>query len=129
MSIPKQFQIFGHTYYVQFIDDLLLNEDRFGDYDPDLKLIRLQPPATIIKKREVEDEAGNKSIKDVEVIITADVVMETFYHELFHCIFDAINEYSLFKNERIVGNIGEALLQVNQCILNSSDLLYEYQKK
>lgn len=122
--IPKQFQIFGHIYKIRFVDDLFLREDIFGDYDPDTKEIRIQSPITITKQREITCD-GKKTYENVAFDITPEIVMETYYHETFHAIFDAINEHDLFDNEKIVGNIGEALLQINQ---TSHDCIYEYKQ-
>jgi hypothetical protein len=107
-----------------FSEDLFNKESIYGDYDPDMKLIRLQKPMKLIKKRDVIDEDGNKSIASVEFDLPSDVVIETFYHELTHCILDAINEHELFDNERLVGNISEALLQIMKCS-ETNEALYE----
>lgn len=128
IRIPKSFQIFGHDYKVVFEENLFNGECIYGDYDPDLKLIRLQKPMMLVKKREIVDENGNKSTGSVEFEITPDLVLETFYHELTHCILDAINEHDLFDNENLVGNFGESFLQIMKCI-DSGEALYEYKKR
>lgn len=126
MKIPTSFQIFAHTYTVVFDPDLFLKENIFGEFDADLKKIRLQTPMRIIKKRLIVDENEVESYEDVEFEITADVVMETFYHELTHCILEATNtKDEIYSDETLVGNFGQSLLQVMKCIEKEKSL-YEY---
>jgi len=114
MKIPNRFKIFSVEYTVVLQDDLFVTEYIYGDYNSDLKQLRLQSPATIHEERHVVDVNNNKKTIEYTFDITFDDVLNTYYHELFHCIFDAINESALYSNERLVSNIAAALVQINK---------------
>ena len=94
--------------------DLFHNESCYGQADEDVKRIRIQKKGSVTRQDEEdeEDDAGNKKINLVSVEITDEVLIETFYHELSHIIFDALGEYELSQNEKLVNMIGKAMLEV-----------------
>lgn len=106
-DIPSQFTLLGHTYKVEMVDDLYERESCYGSANPDLKLIQLQSLRTVIKRFE---EDGVETT--MEIPITNAVVVETFFHELFHLIFEAIGEEKMFEDERLVNMMGKAFLEI-----------------
>lgn len=110
--IPKEFTLFGHRYTVIIEDDLFKREECYGEADEDAKTIRIQKIGTVIRSDEYKDENGEKKITPVSVVITGEVLLETFYHELCHIIFDALGEYELSMNEKLVNMMGKSFLEV-----------------
>ena len=107
LKIPSNFILLGHKYSVVLLDDLFENESCYGDADEDLKRIRLQTP----KKVKRFHEENGKNIES-EMEITDNMVIETFFHEVSHIIYDAIGENELSENERLVNMMGKAWLEI-----------------
>lgn len=105
---PKSFTLFGHKYRIQFVSDLYHTDDAFGYYDDDTKLIRIQ--STGILKKDVEVRPG--VFETLEFEVTDELAVESFFHELSHAILDAIEENDLSVNEKLVGLMGKALLEI-----------------
>lgn len=107
LQIPNQFTLFGHRYTVVFDKDLYEKEGCYGTADDDFKLIRLQPPGEVLKR--YEDDGV---MKEEKFVITDNVVIETFFHEVNHIILDAIGENQLSENEKFVNMLGKAWLEI-----------------
>jgi hypothetical protein len=105
--IPKEFTLFGSKYIVTIEDKLFETESCYGTADDDLKRIRLQKvgPAT-----RISEEDGVKH--EANIIVTDEVLIETFYHELCHIILDALGEEELSLNEKFVNMLGKSFLEV-----------------
>lgn len=110
--IPKEFTLFGHRYTVIIEDDLFKREECYGEADEDAKTIRIQKIGTVFRMDEYEGKDGENKINPVSVVITSEVLLETFYHELCHIIFDALGEYELSMNEKLVNMMGKSFLEV-----------------
>jgi hypothetical protein len=107
-QIPTEFVLFGNRFIVSLVPDLLKTEHIYGDANSDQRLIRLQPSGkTLIQ---IVDESGTNSFFPIEV--SKEIVIETFYHELFHIILDSIGESELSANEKFVNLIGKSMLEV-----------------
>lgn len=102
IKIPSKFQIFGHTYNVQFDDNLINERQAWGEYHSLTKTIMLQSS----KRITIDSYDG-----DYEYEISENELEETFIHELTHAIFEAIGEDKLSSNERVVGTFSKALHQ------------------
>lgn len=103
--IPKSFNLFGHEYNVLMCDDLFNAKGFYGSADDDLKTILIQKAGKVHKHDIDEDE-------DIYFEITDKTVVETFYHELVHIIFDAIGETKLSENEALVNMVSKAMLEI-----------------
>ena len=79
--IPKEFTLFGSKYSVSIENDLYEKEKCYGIADVDVRTIKIQAPGWITK---VYEEGSIK--KSVPMEVTDEIVIETFYHELFHII-------------------------------------------
>lgn len=110
--IPKEFTLFGHRYTVIIEDDLFKREECYGEADEDAKTIRIQKLGNVTRMDAYDDENGETKLKPVAVVITSEVLLETFYHELCHIIFDALGEYELSTNEKLVNMLGKSFLEV-----------------
>lgn len=92
MKLPKSFKLFASEYKV-VIDNKEVNAaDSLGLLSIDNKKLSL---AT---KQDGED-------------LPYDTILDTFYHEIMHAMFFAINERDLAKNEKIVDILGKLLRQ------------------
>jgi hypothetical protein len=105
---PKSFTLLGHKYRIKFVSDLYHKEDAYGYYDDDTKLIRIQSTGSLQKSVEI----GGGKTEMVEFVVTDEAVIEAFFHELMHAILDALEESTLSENERFVGLMGKALLEI-----------------
>jgi hypothetical protein len=105
--IPKEFTLFGSKYVVVIEDDLFSKEDCYGFADDDMKKIKLQKKGIATK---IKEENGVKTESQIDV--TDEVIIETFYHELCHIIFDALGEEELSANEKLVNMMGKAFLEI-----------------
>lgn len=90
-------------------DELFNKESCYGQADDDIKRIRIQKKGVVTRMDEDED---SKESKPTLVEITDAVLVETFYHELCHIIFDALGEYELSQNEKLVNMMGKSFLEV-----------------
>lgn len=106
-KIPKDFILFGSKYFVSLEKDLYEKENCYGISDSDARTIKIQAKGTV--KKEFEED-GIKKSSIVE--ITDETIVETFYHELFHIILDAIGEDILSENEKFVNIMGKAMLEI-----------------
>ena len=106
--IPKEFTLFGHKYSVVLEDDLFSKQDCYGMADDDTKIINIQKCGNFVKIRTGDLE--NKSA--VEVKVTDEVMIETFYHELIHIILYALGEDDLSEKEKFVNMLGKAMLEI-----------------
>lgn len=106
-KIPSEFVLFGHKYTVLLQKDLFEKEDCYGDADEDLKRIRIQDVGKI---KRIHEEDGKKI--EVEIEITENTVLETFFHEVTHIIYDAIGDTDLSSNETLVNITGKAWLEI-----------------
>lgn len=107
--IPEEFQLFGHVYRVEMVDDFYEKEDCYGEADPDNKIIRLQKIGSV--KIKTRDKRTNKK-KECIVNITHDDVLETFFHELTHIILASMEERQLYANEKFVSLFSRSLHQI-----------------
>jgi hypothetical protein len=107
--IPKEFTLFGHRYSVIIDDQLFTRDNCYGQADDDARHIKIQKKGTVSRKDDVEEGEAEKF---TSIEITDEVILETFYHELTHIIFDALGEYKLSQKERLVNMIGKAMLEV-----------------
>lgn len=105
--VPKEFTLFGHKYTIVFRDDLLEKEHCYGNFDEDLKVIEIQRIGMAKKVAEVD---GEKVLVDVNV--TEKTFIETFFHEVVHCMLEASGEEKLSENERFVNMMGKCLLEI-----------------
>lgn len=106
-KIPKEFTLFGHRYTVEFQKDLFEKSQCYGTADEDLKKIVLQSKGQV--KKTIKE--NGKQISEV-LDITDEIILETYYHELMHIIFDSIGHEKLSQNEALVNMIGKSLLEV-----------------
>jgi hypothetical protein len=90
--VPKSFKLAGHCFTVKFVDDeemtKLAGIEAYGLFRPGELTIYLQHPTKHVKKS---------------------VVLQTFYHELFHAIFWVANHQ--WTNEKLVDQCGHLLHQ------------------
>lgn len=107
LNIPQKFTLLGHQYTVVIKKDLFETESCYGNADEDLKLIQLQDVGVV--KRKYEE---NGRLVENEVIITKEMVIETFFHEVMHIILDASGEEELSENEKFVNIMGKAWLEI-----------------
>jgi hypothetical protein len=110
-KIPKRFSLLGHEYSVEIVKDLYENHDCYGDADPELKRIRLQSTGTVIRNIK-----GTKKTPDlkVEVTITTEDQVETFFHEIIHIVLYSIGEEKLYRDERFVSLLGRCLMEIEK---------------
>lgn len=111
-KIPSSFVLFGNKYEVKFCDNLYEEEACYGTADENKKLIRLQSKSKIFdicKIVNISEET--REVKEY-FNLTDEKVVETFYHELVHIIFDSMGEESLSENEKLVNMIAKALLEI-----------------
>lgn len=108
-KIPTSFTLMGHRYTVEMCDRLYEDEASYGIFDDDLKKILLQPKKTVKRL-----DSGVDIINNTNFEITSETVVESYYHEVVHAIFEAIGEDRLSANERLVNMMGKALLEIYQ---------------
>lgn len=107
INIPKEFTLFGHKYNVVIKKDLFETEGCYGDADEDLKEIRLQDVGEVVKK--IEEDGRQVELR---MTITENTMIETFFHEIAHIVFDALGENDLSANEKLVNMMGKAYLEI-----------------
>ena len=107
VDIPKEFTLFGHKYSVIIKQDLFETESCYGQADDDLKQIILQDVGEV-KKIYKED---GKTVEK-KMMITNEILVETFFHEIAHIMLDAAGETKLSGNEQFVNIIGKAWLEI-----------------
>jgi len=107
LNIPKNFTLLGHKYSVVIKKDLFETEGCYGNADEDLKLIQLQDIGTVTRRYE-----ENGKTFETSMAITEEMVIETFFHEVMHIIFDAMGEEELSENEKLVNILGKAWLEI-----------------
>jgi hypothetical protein len=107
LNIPKNFILLGHKYSVVIKKDLFETEGCYGNADEDLKLIQLQDMGTVTRRYEENGKTFETSMD-----ITEEMVIETFFHEVMHIIFDAMGEEELSENEKLVNILGKAWLEI-----------------
>ena len=90
-------------------DELFVKESAYGTADEDAKRIRIQKIGIVEKKY---PETEGTPAESVQILITDEVIIETFYHELCHIIFDAIGEDELSQNEKLVNMMGKSFLEL-----------------
>lgn len=105
-KIPKSFEIFAHRYEVEICDDLMEKLDRYGDFDPTKRRIRLQDVGVFPSSE--KDENGNV----VHVDVTEDEQIDTFFHEMAHAVFHALGHTKLGQDEKIASMLGSACHQI-----------------
>lgn len=111
-KIPTSFILFGSKYNIVFENELYEKEDCFGMAEEDIKLIRLQSRVPVPVIREVRDDNGVFKKVKTSFLITDEIVVETFYHEISHIILDAIGETKLSRDEKLVNMLGKAFLEI-----------------
>ena len=95
LKIPKRYRLFGTTYRVSW-DDRLCNELKsYGICDYSLSEITLSVT-----------EGGRE--------LSADKMMDTWYHERTHSILDMMGEYKLSCNEKFVDVFSKLLRQADE---------------
>ena len=67
----------------------------------------MQTAGLVTRTRTDNDIAVTSSVN-----ITPEIVIETYYHELAHIVFDAIGEEELSDNEKLINMIGKAFLEI-----------------
>lgn len=107
IHIPKEFTLFGHKYSVIIKQDLFETEHCYGQADDDLKQIILQNVGEVKKIYEEDGKTVEK-----KMMITDEVLVETFFHEVAHIMLDASGETELSQNEQFVNIIGKAWLEI-----------------
>lgn len=107
LNIPKKFTLLGHEYSIVIKKDLFETEGCYGNADEDLKMIQLQDIGVV--KRRYEE---NGKVIETSMTITNEMVVETFFHEVMHIIFDAMGEEELSENEKLVNILGKAWLEI-----------------
>jgi hypothetical protein len=107
INIPKNFTLFGHKYTIVIKKDLFETEDCYGTADEDLKIIQLQDIGTV--KRRYEEDG---KVYESDIIITEEMLIETFFHEVMHIILDATGEEQLSENEKFVNIVGKSWLEI-----------------
>ena len=75
--IPKEFTIGGITYSVKIYNNTSEIDDNLGDFSSILKEIRL---------------AKNTMVNNMDVVISDDILEETYWHELGHCFGNYYND-------------------------------------
>ena len=85
ITIPKSFQIMGHT--IKVIVTNKLDSDRVGEYDAKECTIRVRPQP--------------KSMQD-----------QTYFHELVHCILTHLSYDDQNSDEQFVDTFSQCLYQV-----------------
>lgn len=70
MKIPKEFTVGGVTYHITMVDTSEEMYDRLGDFCEVTQEIRI---------------ARTSKVDDVSKIISEDLALETYFHELGHC--------------------------------------------
>lgn len=107
IRIPKEFTLLGHKYTVVIKKDLFEKCNCYGLADEDLKSIQLQDLGKVIKKYKEDGK-----MVEVEVTITEETIIETFFHEVVHIMLDATGETKLSQDERFVNMMGKAWLEI-----------------
>lgn len=92
MNIPKSFELFGQTITVEFVDDLVEEQEAHGISSLKKNLIQLQSTNAIVKR----------PITQIE---------QTFLHELVHNIYSAMGETKLCNNEKHIELFSQLLHQ------------------
>src|SRR5688500_12575806 len=92
--IPKAFKLAGHRFTVKTIDEdtmlrLTGGKSAYGLFVPDDLAIYLLPPSRKLK---------------------GSIVLQTFYHELFHAVFWVANHK--WTDEKLVDQCGHLIHQV-----------------
>lgn len=91
-QIPKEFECFGETVIVKFIDNLLVDEDAYGLWNDKINIISIQNPQNYF--------------------LPPDKINLTFFHELIHCVLDKLEYKKLSEDEAFVERVGAILYQV-----------------
>ena len=87
LGIPSSFKVLNHTITVSEIADLP-DLGKYGDWDGDRNEIRLFTTGVV-----------------------DDVILHTYYHELFHCLLDKAGYPDLSSDEILEDHIGGLLAQ------------------
>ena len=98
MRIPASFWLYGQKITVEFVDDLLEEEDCTGEALYRKNLIKLQRNNRAVDRPQTQAES-------------------TFCHELVHFILFVMEEDDLRKNEKFVEHLSRLLHQT----LNSAE--------
>ncbi len=94
-KIPKSFKLFGTTVNVVFDNNRSYTESSIGLSEWKKSLITL-----------ADESSGEK--------IDKDVIIDTFYHEKFHAILDAMGEPELSGNEKFVNLVSKLWRQSDE---------------
>ena len=92
MRIPARFTIFGQKIKVKYVDDL---DGNAGKYSPAQSLIQLQRSSLNHK-------------------ISKEMLEVTFYHEMFHALFDKLGYDDLYLDEKLVDLLANAFFEINK---------------
>lgn len=93
MLIPKEFKVFGKTITVEYSDSIMQEQNALGLwYSEQLKIILQRP--TLVNK------------------ISTELIEQTFFHEVVHCIFDSLHYDKLNDNEVLVEQVSAMLHQI-----------------
>ena len=92
MTIPKKFDLMGTTIEVEYNADMMLDEDMMGQANYRRNKIFIAPNTATFKMSKEQLE-------------------QTFLHELVHWIFHQLKYYDMKKNEDLVDQFAELLLQ------------------
>jgi hypothetical protein len=92
MKIPASFKIFGQDVTVRFVDRLSDGEGLLGriDYNTNTITLQRENDGTALARRRVE---------------------QVFLHEVVHCALNALGEFELRKNEKLVETLSQCFHQ------------------
>jgi len=93
IRIPKSFNIFGHTYTVEFDSQLDVDHDAVGTCSTRKHIIKLQP----------DSEAKPRLKSQIE---------QSYLHELVHVILRELMYNDLDNNEQFIDTFASALHQI-----------------
>lgn len=93
IKIPKQFDLFGCTWKVEFNNTRCNDLTAYGYCDYTTKTILL-------------------SDLELNNTLTEDLIIQTYIHEIIHAILDSMYERELSKNEKFVDMFSQLLYQL-----------------
>jgi len=92
MKIPKTFELMGETITVNFVNELLQEEDVLGQ--------------ACYRTGEIRILTSSPAYK-----VTEEQQMQTFLHELMHWVFHKLKKDDLRKDEDLVDMVADLLMQ------------------
>lgn len=83
MKIPKQFKLFGQTITVEYTNKLVTDNDSVGH--------------AVYRENKIILQKATEGIPRAK-----EMIEQTFFHELFHLVFNFIGESELRDNEKLI---------------------------